>query len=393
MKKFLEGSRAVAEAIKLCKPGVISAYPITPQTHIVENLAQFVADGELNSQFVNVESEHSAASVVLGAIATGVRAFTATSSQGLLLMGEVIYNIAGMRLPLVLTCANRAVSAPISIWNDHQDSLAMRDTGWIQFYAENNQEALDLHIQAYKLAENKDVMLPVMVSMDGYILTHGYEPVDIPEQEQVDKFLPAYQTCYKLDPSKPITMGHLAEPAYYMETRVDIQNALNRALKLIPQIAKDFETTFGRKTGGLVENYRLEDAQYALIAQGSLAGTIKQVVDELREKGKKVGMLKLITYRPLPTEAIHQALKGVPNIGVLEKAISLGASGPLFTDIKAVFQDKLEKPKLSGFVAGLGGRDIPQETIVEVFTKLEGPQKDLEFIDIKKELLNEFIRF
>lgn len=393
MKRFLEGSRAVAEAIKLCKPGVISAYPITPQTHIVQNLAQFVADGELNSQFVNVESEHSAASVVLGAIATGVRAFTATSSQGLLLMGEVIYNIAGMRLPLVLTCANRAVSAPISIWNDQQDSMAMRDTGWIQFYAENNQEALDFHIQAYKLAEDKQIMLPVMVCMDGYILTHGYEPVDIPDAEQVERFLPPYNTAYKLDPSHPITMGHLAEPAYYMETRVDIQNALDRTLKLIPQIAKDFETTFGRETGGLVESYRLEDAQYALVAMGSLAGTIKQVIDELREKGKKVGMLKLITYRPLPTEAICQALKGISNIGIVEKAISLGAFGPLFTEIKAVFQDKAEKPKLNGFVAGLGGRDITQETIAEIFIKLEGPQKDLEFIDIKKELLDEFIRF
>lgn len=393
MKKFLEGSRAVAEAIKLCKPGVISAYPITPQTHIVENLAQFVADGELNSQFVNVESEHSAASVVLGAIATGVRAFTATSSQGLLLMGEVIYNIAGMRLPLVLTCANRAVSAPINIWNDHQDSVAMRDSGWIQFYAENNQEALDFHIQAYKLAEDKQIMLPVMVCMDGYILTHGYEPVDIPEQEKVEQFLPPYNTSYKLDPSHPITMGHLADPACYMETRVDIQNALSRALKLIPQIAKDFKHTFGRDTGGLVESYRLEDAQYALIAQGSLVGTIKEVVDNLREKGKKVGVLKLITYRPLPVEVIHQALKGIPNIGVVEKAISLGASGPLFTDIKAIFQNKTEGPKINGFVAGLGGRDITRETIAELFIKLEGPQKDLEFIDIKKELLDEFIRF
>ncbi|RKY38577.1 MAG: pyruvate ferredoxin oxidoreductase, partial [Candidatus Omnitrophota bacterium] len=228
MKKFIEGSQAVAEAIRLCKPGVISAYPITPQTHIVENLAQFVADGELDAQFVNVESEHSAASVVLGALATGVRAFTATSSQGLLLMAEVLYNIAGMRLPLVLTCANRALSAPISIWNDHQDSLGMRDTGWIQVYGENNQEVLDLHIQAYKLAEK--IMLPVMVCMDGYILTHGYEPVDVPEQEKVDEFLPSYQSHYKLDPSRPITMGYLAEPAYYMETRIDIQNALRKAL-------------------------------------------------------------------------------------------------------------------------------------------------------------------
>ncbi len=393
MKKFLEGSRAVAEAVRLCKPGVISAYPITPQTHIVENLAQFVADGELNSQFVNVESEHSAASVVLGAIATGVRAFTATSSQGLLLMAEVLYNIAGMRLPLVLSCANRAVSAPISIWNDHQDSLAMRDSGWIQLYAENNQETLDFHIQAYKLAENKKVMLPVMVCIDGYILTHGYEPVEIPDQQKVDQFLPKYNTVYKLDPSNPITMGHLAEPAYYMETRVDIQNALNRALQLIPQVAQDFKSVFGRDCGGLVESYCLEDAQYALVAQGSLAGTIKEVVDNLRNKGKKVGLLRIITYRPLPIEAIYKALKDVPNIGVLEKAISLGAFGPLFGDIKAIFQNKEKKPKISGFVAGLGGRDISPQSIEAVLRKLEGPQSDLRFVDIKQEQLDEFIRF
>lgn len=391
MKKFIEGSQAVAEAIRLCKPGVISAYPITPQTHIVENLAQFVADGELDAQFVNVESEHSAASVVLGALATGVRAFTATSSQGLLLMAEVLYNIAGMRLPLVLTCANRALSAPISIWNDHQDSLGMRDTGWIQVYGENNQEVLDLHIQAYKLAEK--IMLPVMVCMDGYILTHGYEPVDVPEQEKVDEFLPSYQSHYKLDPSRPITMGYLAEPAYYMETRIDIQNALRKALDLIPQISEEFKQTFGRNSGGLIEAYRLQDAELALIAQGSVAGTIKEVVDRLREEGKKAGMLRIITYRPFPAQAVYQALKNVLSIGVVEKAISLGSIGPLCTEIKAIFQDKPEKPKISGFVAGLGGRDITLETVRRIFEKLEGEQKDLEFIDVKEELLDGFIRF
>ncbi len=393
MKKFLEGSRGVAEAIRLCKPGVIAAYPITPQTHIVENLAQFIADGQLKAEFINVESEHSAASVVLGAIATGVRAFTATSSQGLLLMGEVIYNIAGMRLPLVLTCANRAVSAPISIWNDQQDSLAMRDTGWIQLYAENNQEVLDLHIQAYKLAENKEVMLPVMVCMDGYILTHGYEVVDIPEPDEVDKFLPPYTSSYKLDPSYPITMGHLAEPAYYMETRLDIQNAQAKALDLIPKIAEEFKGIFKRDSKGLIESYRLEEAEYAVVAMGSVAGTIKDVVDDLRQKGKKVGLLRIITYRPFPKDAIYEVLKTVPNIGVIDKAISLGAFGPLFTEIKAIFQDKKERPKISGFVAGLGGRDITPQNVEEVFSKLDKEQRDLEFIDIRKENIGEFIQF
>ena len=218
MKEFLEGSRAVAEVVRLCKPGVISAYPITPQTHIVEELAQMVANGQLKSQFVNVESEHSAASVVLGAVATGVRAFTATSSQGLIYMAEVLFNIAGMRLPLVLTCANRALSAPINIWNDQQDSISLRDSGWIQLYAENNQEAVDLHLLGYRIGEDKSVMLPVMVCMDGFILTHGMESVDIPQQEEVDKFLPAYKPLYKLDPAEPVSMGLLADPDYYLET-------------------------------------------------------------------------------------------------------------------------------------------------------------------------------
>ncbi|MGD9014872.1 MAG: pyruvate ferredoxin oxidoreductase, partial [Candidatus Omnitrophota bacterium] len=223
MKEFLEGSRAIAKIVSLCRPGVISAYPITPQTHMVEGLAQLVADGKLDSQFINVESEHSAASVVLGASATGVRVYTATSSQGLFLMAEVLFNIAGMRLPVVLTCANRAMSAPISIWNDQQDSVSLRDCGFIQFYAENIQEAVDLHLIAYKASENKDILLPAMVCIDGYILTHGIEPVDIPEQERVDKFLPKYQPVYKLDVDNPLTFGFLADPDYYMETRFAIQ--------------------------------------------------------------------------------------------------------------------------------------------------------------------------
>src|SRR5512137_623371 len=240
MKEFLEGSMIVAKAVKLCRPGVISAYPITPQTHIVEELAQMVADGHLDAQVVNVESEHSAASVVLGSEATGVRSYTATSSQGLLLMAEVIFNIAGMRLPIVLTDANRAISAPINIWNDQQDTISLRDAGWIQLYAEDNQEALDYHILAYRLAEDKSMMLPVMVCMDGFILTHGIEVVDMPTQEQVDKFLPPYQPLYKLDPANPITIGPLVDPDAYMETRYAVQKTQEDALKLIPKITAEF---------------------------------------------------------------------------------------------------------------------------------------------------------
>ena len=312
MKKLLEGSKAVADAVRLCKPGVISAYPITPQTHIVEELAAMVANGELNSQFVNVESEHSAASVVLGSVAAGVRSFTATSSQGLLLMAEVVFNIAGMRLPVVMTCANRAISAPLNIWNDHQDAITVRDSGWVQMHAENIQEALDLHIQAYRIAEGPKIMLPVMVNMDGFILTHGLEVVDVPDQEQVDRFLPAYKPLFKLDVENPLTLGPLVDPDYYMETRFAMHETHKDILKLIPLVQEEFRKVFNRPTGGLVEGYRIDDAEKVIVAMGSVCGTIKDVVDSLRSKGKKVGLLKVVTYRPFPAEAIYQALKDVP---------------------------------------------------------------------------------
>jgi len=390
MKQFLEGSFAVAEIVKLCKPGVISAYPITPQTHIVEELAQMVADGELDSQFVNVESEHSAASVVLGAVATGVRAYTATSSQGLLYMGEVLFNIAGLRLPVILTCANRAISAPINIWNDHQDSVSMRDTGWIQLFAEDNQEVVDLHLIAYKLGEDKSMMLPVMVCMDGFILTHGIETVDIPTQEEVNKFLPPYSPLYKLDPANPLTLGPLVDPEAYMETRYAIQETLKDALKLIPQITADFAKIFGRHYNGLVEGYRIKDAERVIVAMGSVCGTIKDVVDELRAKGKKVGLLKITSYRPFPQQEIYEALKNVAKVGVLDRALSLGSYAPLAGEIKAVFFGKKKKPQIiSSFIAGLGGRDITKNSIKEIFRLLTAKEKACEFIDLKPELLKE----
>ena len=391
MKQFLEGSRAVAEIVKLCKPGVISAYPITPQTHIVEELAQMVANGELNAQFVNVESEHSAASVVLGAVATGVRAFTATSSQGLLYMAEVLFNISGLRLPLVLTCANRAISAPINIWNDQQDSVSLRDSGWIQFYAENIQEAADLHLLAYRLGEDKSIMLPAMVCMDGYTLTHGMETVDIPTQGEVDKFLPSYKPLYKLDPAEPLTMGLLADPDYYLETRFAIQETFKEVLKMIPKISEEFKNRFGRDyKDGLVEEYCTKDAEKVIVAMGSVCGTIKEVVDAQRAKGKKVGLLKIISYRPFPYAKVDDALKDIPRIAVLDKAVSLGAYAPLAVEIKATFFGKKKSPKLIGsFIAGLGGRDITFESVKEIFTKSNRKEVNLEFIDLKPELLKE----
>lgn len=391
MKEFLEGSGAIAEVVKLCKPGVISAYPITPQTHIVEELAQMVSNGELNAQFVNVESEHSAASVVLGASATGVRAYTATSSQGLFYMAEVIFNIAGMRLPLVLTCANRAISAPLNIWNDQQDSISLRDAGWMQLYAENNQEAVDLHLMGYRISEDKSMMLPVMVCMDGFILTHGMESVDIPEQEKVDKFLPPFKPLYKLDTAEPLSLGTYADPDYYMEARFAMQETLKEALDFIPKVNEEFRGVFGRDyKDGLIEEYYTKDAEKVIVAMGSVCGSIKQVVDELRAKGKKVGLLKIISYRPFPYARVCEALKDVPRIAVLDKAVSLGGYAPIAVEIKAAFSCKKKTPKvISSFVAGLGGRDITLDSIREIFSKTTQKEINLEFIDLKPELLKE----
>ena len=383
MRQYLEGSHAVAQIVRLCKAQVISAYPITPQTHIVESLAQMVADGELNAEFINVESEHSAASVVQGASATGVRTYTATTSQGLLYMIEVLYSIAGLRLPVILTCANRAVSSPINIWNDHQDSVTARDAGWLQFYAENNQEACDLHLMAYRLAEDHNIMLPVMVCMDGYILTHAYEVVDLPEQSQVDKFLPDFKPVHCLNPDEPISMGVLMGPESYTETRYAIHQTMMDALNVIPGIADEFEQVFGRKVNCLIEKYRLEDATQVFVAMGSMVGTIKEVIDGLREDGQKVGLLKIIAHRPFPKKIVYEALKNAREIAVLEKAVSLGEEGPLFSDVKSAFCGHGNQPKISGFVLGLGGRDITKKSILEVQDTLAGAQVDVKFIDLK----------
>lgn len=391
MKEFLEGSHAVAEIVKSCKPGVVSAYPITPQTHIVEDLAKMVADGGLKSQFVNVESEHSAASVVLGASATGVRVYTATSSQGLFYMQEVVFNIAGMRLPVVMTCANRAISAPINIWNDQQDSISLRDSGWFQVYAEDNQEAVDFHLIAFRLAEDKRVMLPVMVCMDGFILTHGMETVDIPQQEEVNKFLPDYKALYKLDPADPLSMGLLADPDYYMETRFAIQETMKESLGYLSEISKEFVSVFGRDYKDLlVQEYQIKDAEKVIVAMGSVCGTIKEAVDEQRAKGKKVGLLRIITYRPFPYARVYEALKNVSKVAVLDKAVSLGAYAPVSVEIKAAFYGKKNGPKIiSSFVGGLGGRDITLETIHEVFRRLTAKEVNSDFVDLKPELLKE----
>ena len=383
-RHMLEGSEAVAQAACLCRPGVICAYPITPQTHIVAELAEMVADGQLKAEYVNAESEHSAASIVLGATATGVRTFTSTSSQGLLLMAEVLFNIAGMRLPVVLTCVNRAVSAPLSIWNDQQDSLSLRDSGVIQLYAENNQEAADLMYMAYRVAEDRRVLLPAMVCLDGYLLSHAWEAVEIPDPEQVDAFLPPYNPLYKLDPEAPITMGMYANPDLYMEARWALQQAMEEAITVIQEASHDFERVFGRPMAGILEEYRTEDATTILLCMGSMVSVAKEVVDELRGKGKKVGVVKLVSYRPFPRILLREALKGASNILVLDKGISLGNAGPVLLDVRSALHGRPRQPKIRGFVVGLGGRDVTRETIKAALAEKE--LVDARFLDLKADV-------
>lgn len=388
MLKQIEGSHAVAQVVSHCRPNVISAYPITPQTHIVEGLADLVGEGQLQAEFVNVESEFSAASVVLGASAAGARAYTATTSQGLLLMSEVIYCIAGMRLPIVLTCANRAISAPLSIWNDQQDSMAVRDAGWIQLHAEDNQEAADLHIQAFKIAEK--TFLPTMVCMDGFILTHAFEPVDIPEQKEVDDFLPTFKPKHIVDPRWPRGIGLFADPRFYMETRYILHRALEKSEETIKEVSSEFAKVFGRDSGGFIKTYKLQGADVAIVSMGSVVGTIKDTIDQLEKEGKKVGLLQICCYRPFPRHEVYQALKDKMNIVVLEKCISLGRGGILASDVRWSFPRAEKKDRnISSFVAGLGGRNISVDDLRYMVEKVEKEPAEFEFLGLKKELIAE----
>lgn len=365
MKTILEGSRAVAEVVRLIKPAVVSAYPITPQTHIVEDLAKFKADGEADYEYVRAESEFAAASIILGASATGVRVYSATSSQGLLLMTEVVFNIAGMRLPIVMTVANRAVSAPISIWNDQQDVMTVRDAGWMQFFGENNQEVADLHLLAYKVAEQAS--LPAMVNMDGYVLTHTIEPLDMPTPAQIKKYLPDYKPKLGtyLDPKNPHSFGCFATPAHYMEIRQELHEDLLNSKQKIVKAAKEFKAIFNRLDNPLVEGYKLEDAGIVLVAAGSIVGTMRVVVDKLRKQGKKVGLLKIKTFRPFPCKEIANALKKAKHVAVLDKSISLGQIGILAADIKSACSGNIKAP-IKSYIVGLGGRDISEGMIEHI---------------------------
>ncbi|WP_370571647.1 pyruvate synthase subunit PorA [Methanomethylovorans sp.] len=390
----VEGSYAVAHAVKVCRPNVISAYPITPQTHIVEDLSQFIADGEIpNCEYINVESEFSALSALVGSSAVGARSYSATTSQGLELMHEVLFNVSGMRMPIVMTVANRAVSAPINIWNDHQDAISQRDTGWIQLYGENIQEVSDMTAQAFKIAEDKDVLMPAMVCMDGFILSHVYEPLVLLEQELTDEYLPSYKPLNVLDPKKPLSFGAFADPNYYTEFRYMQQKAMENALKKIEDAANEFYDVFGRYYGGLIDEYQTEDADIIFMAMGSIVGTIKDTIDKLRQRGLKVGLLKVRAFRPFPAEAIRKVIMDAKVVVVLDKNISLGLNeGALFTETKSCLYNTKNRVPVVGYMIGHGGRDIRMSTIEKIISEAQEVMKsgikiESQFTDVREELV------
>jgi pyruvate ferredoxin oxidoreductase alpha subunit len=361
-RKVISGSDVMAHAVKMCRPKVLPMFPITPSTLIPERLSEFVFNGELDAKLIHVESEHSAISALYGVYATGVRSFTATASQGLALMHEIIPIVSGSRFPAVMAVANRALSGPLNIWNDQSDTISERDQGWIQLYCENNQEAFDTLIMAYKIAENSKVLTPVMVCVDGFYLTHAYEPVQIEDQKDVDEFLPEYKPLDFLDTSSPKTFGAFAQPNSYMDFKLEQEIAMENALKVISEVNSEFGKKFGRTYGdGLIETYNTSKAKVALLCLGSVGGTIKEVIDEYKKKGKEIGLIRLKSYRPFPTEQLKKVTKNIKAIGVIDKHASIGFGGALTNDVKAALFG--EKVQIESFMAGLGGRDIDRAKI------------------------------
>ncbi len=362
-----EVSIAIADAVAQCKVDVIAAYPITPQTHIVEHLSELVANGELDAEYITVESEHAAMSACIGAYAAGARTFTSTAAQGLLLMYENLFIASAFRLPIVMVIANRSVSAPISIWNDHSDVMTMRDAGWIQTFAENGQEAVDLIYHAYKVAEK--ALLPVAVNIDGFTLSHVVEPVELLDQELVDKFIPPLRMKYKLDPRNPITMGAIGIPEIYTEAKKAEDEALKASYKIIVKAWKDFEKLTGRKYSP-VETYMMEDAEVCLIIMGSLAETAMNAVNKLRKKGKKVGLLRFRLWRPFPYKDFIKAIGKVKAIGVVDRAVShCSTGGPVGIEVRSALYFSNKRPRVVNFIAGLSGRDVTVEDFEEMFEK------------------------
>jgi pyruvate ferredoxin oxidoreductase alpha subunit len=385
MLRQVETSRAIAEAVALCRPEVVCAYPITPQTHIVEALAEMVKTGELQPcEFINVESEFAALSVAMGASAAGARAYTATASQGLLFMAEAVYNAAGVGLPIVMTIGNRAIGAPINIWNDHSDSMSMRDAGWIQLYAETAQEAADLHILAFRVAE--ELSCPVMVCVDGFVLTHSYEQVDLVSQDDVDVYLPPFEPRQVLDPAEPVSIGAMVGPEAFLEVRYLAHHKQIRALERLPELSREFHERFGHPSGGLLRTYRTEDADTIIVALGSVNGTIQDVIDDMRQEGSAIGSVSICCYRPFPLADLRSAVGEARRVIVVEKSLAPGIGGILSTDVRTALAG--DGIPIFTAIAGLGGRAITKASLYNLFQKAgAGELEELTFLDLHYELI------
>ncbi|SHO48166.1 pyruvate ferredoxin oxidoreductase [Desulfopila aestuarii] len=386
MKKvMLEGNFAAAEAMRLARIGVVSAYPITPQSPIAEVLSEYTGDGRLDAKYIRVESEHTAMSVAIGAQLTGVRTGTATSSVGLALMFEMLGVAAGLRLPIVMPVVNRALVSPWSLWCDHQDSMAARDTGWMQLYAEDCQDVLDLCLIAYRAAENGDVLVPTMVCMDGFFLSHMSQAVYVPSQQDVDDFLPPYQAKnLKLDIADPMFVNNLIPPTEFMEMRYQQHTGFSNALPVLNTAMKEFETQFGRSHSP-IEPYCCDDAEAILISLGSMSGSVKEMVDQYRAQGKKVGNLKIVSFRPFPEEDLVAAIPRGARVGVLDRSMSMGApAGPVCNDVRSAISNQGLNVRIQGFVVGLGGRDVRPVAITSAFDRLLAGQydKDVQWLDM-----------
>jgi len=366
----MEVSIAAAEAVKQCNVDVVSAYPITPQTHIVEHLSELVANGELDAEFFCVESEHSALSVCVGAAATGARAFTCTSSQGLALMSEITYIASGLRLPMLMIISNRTLSAPLSIWNDHSDAMSIRDCGWIQFFVENGQEVYDHVFVAYRLAEDRKVLFPVIINMDGFILSHVIEPIELIEQEKIDQFLPPYQPLHRLHPDRPVTMGAFALPSIFAEAKKAEEEALRSSMPKLLEVLEAFGDMTGRYYH-LIETYKAEDADTLIVTMGSCGETASVAVDKMREEGRSAGLVKIRLWRPFPFEAFKNVTLRAKQLVVIDRAISAGACGPVASEVKAALYGEAQRPSVYNFVAGISGRDVTPRDFIRMVDKAE----------------------
>jgi len=381
----MEVAIAAAEAVALCRIDVAAVYPITPQSHIAEHLSDIVHDGRIDAEFLTVESEHSSISACAGASAAGARVYTATSSQGLMLMHEILPIVSAMRLPVVMGVANRAVSGPLNIWNDHTDIMPQRDCGWIQLFAENGQEVIDMSIQSFKIAEHPEVMLPVLVNIDGFQLTHMIEPMEMPTQEEVDRFLPERKPFATLHPDNPLSMGCFNMPDIYMETMKAKDVALINAKKTIVKIWNEWAKLFGREYRP-VELYKAKDAEVLIVTMGSMGETASVAIDEMRKAGKKVGLVKIKLWRPFPVEEFKAAVRGCKTIAVMDRALSFGgAGGPVATELKSLFYHDKDRPRIVDFIMGLGGRDVRVENFIAMAERASEKEDDTyEFLGVRE---------